>query len=43
VNFPARLQTNRGPDGLFSAAKWAPLPSGLAGPATLTPLKPKTF
>ena len=43
VNFPARLQTNRGPDGLFSAAKWAPLPSGLAGPVTLTPLKPKTF
>jgi hypothetical protein len=43
VNFPARLQTNRGPDGLFSAAKWAPLPSGLAGPVTLTPLKPKSF
>jgi hypothetical protein len=43
VNFPARLQTNRGADGLFSAAKWEPLPSGLAGPVTLTPLKPKTF
>jgi len=43
VNFPARLQTNRGPDGLFSAAKWAPLPSGLAGPVTLTPLKAKSF
>ena len=43
VNFPARLQTNRGPDGLFSAAKWTPLPSGLAGPVTLTPLKPKSF
>jgi hypothetical protein len=43
VNFPARLQTNRGPDGLFSAAKWSPLPSGLAGPVTLTPLKPKSF
>ena len=43
VNFPARLQTNRGPDGLFSAAKWPPLPSGLAGPVTLTPLKPKSF
>ena len=43
VNFPARLQTNRGADGLFSAAKWAPLPSGLAGPVTLAPLKPKTF
>ncbi|HEU4721379.1 MAG TPA: glycosyl hydrolase, partial [Gemmatimonadaceae bacterium] len=43
VNFPARLQTNRGPDGLFSAAKWPPLPSGLVGPVTLTPLKPKRF
>jgi hypothetical protein len=43
VNFPARLQTNRGADGLFSAAKWAPLPSGLVGPMTLTPLRPKTF
>ena len=43
VNFPARLQTNRGPDGLFSAAKWAPLPSGLVGPVTLTPLEPKSF
>jgi len=43
VNFPARLQTNRGADGLFSAAKWAPLPSGLAGPVTLTPLRPKSF
>jgi hypothetical protein len=43
VNFPARLQTNRGADGLFSAAKWTPLPSGLAGPVTLTPLRPKTF
>ena len=43
VNMPARLQTNRGEDGLFSAAKWAPLPSGLAGPVTLTPLRPKSF
>ena len=43
VNMPARLQTNRGEDGLFSAAKWTPLPSGLAGPVTLTPLRPKSF
>jgi hypothetical protein len=41
VNFPARLGTNRGADGLFSAAKWTPLPSGLAGPVTLTPMRPK--
>jgi hypothetical protein len=38
VNFPARLPQNRGPDGLFSAAKWEPLDSGLLGPVTLTPL-----
>jgi hypothetical protein len=36
VNFPARLPENRGPDGLFTAAKWTPLDSGLIGPVTLT-------
>jgi hypothetical protein len=38
INFPARLPENRGPDGLFTAAGWAPLDSGLLGPVTLTPL-----
>ncbi|HEY6552215.1 MAG TPA: glycosyl hydrolase, partial [Vicinamibacteria bacterium] len=38
VNFPARLPANRGSDGLFHADHWAPLPSGLLGPVTLTPL-----
>jgi hypothetical protein len=38
VNFPARLPQNRGPEGLFSAAGWEPLASGLIGPVTLTPL-----
>ncbi len=38
VNFPARLPENRGTDGLFSAARWQPLESGLLGPVTLTPL-----
>jgi glycosyl hydrolase family 106( putative alpha-L-rhamnosidase) len=38
VNFPARFPEDRGPDGLFSAAKWEPLESGLLGPVTLTPL-----
>jgi len=38
VNFPARYPENRGADGLFSAAKWEPLDSGLLGPVTLTPL-----
>ena len=38
VNFPARLPENRGADGLFTAAKWEPLDSGLLGPVTLTPL-----
>ena len=37
VNFPARLPANRGPDGLFTAAGWEPLDSGLLGPVTLTP------
>ncbi len=38
VNFPARLPENRGPDGLFTAAGWDPLESGLLGPVTLTPI-----
>ena len=38
VNFPSRLPENRGPDGLFTAATWEPLDSGLLGPVTLTPL-----
>jgi hypothetical protein len=38
VNMPARLPQNRGADGLFSAAAWEPLPSGLLGPVTLTPM-----
>ena len=37
VNFPARLPENRGADGLFTAARWEPLESGLLGPVTLTP------
>ncbi|MEO8622142.1 MAG: hypothetical protein ABI625_13815 [bacterium] len=41
TNFPARLGANRGPDGMFSAAKWTPLPSGLSGPVTLTPMRSK--
>ena len=39
VNFPAHLAENRGPDGLFTAARWEPLDSGLLGPVTLTPLR----
>ena len=38
VNFPARYPENRGADGLFSAARWEPLESGLLGPVTLTPV-----
>jgi hypothetical protein len=37
INFPARIATNRGPDGNFSAAQWAPRPSGLLGPVMLVP------
>ncbi len=39
VNFPARRTENRGPDGLFSAARWEPLDSGLLGPVTLQPVR----
>jgi hypothetical protein len=39
VNMSPRRPENRGPGGAFSAAKWEPLPSGLAGPVTLTPVK----
>jgi hypothetical protein len=39
VNMAPRRPENRGPGGAFSAAKWEPLTSGLAGPVTLTPVK----
>jgi len=39
INMSARLAENRGADGLFTAAKWLPKPSGLLGPVTLTPMK----
>ncbi len=39
VNFPARLPQNRGPDGLFSAAKWEAMESGLIGPVILSAIK----
>ncbi|PHN03229.1 glycosyl hydrolase [Flavilitoribacter nigricans] len=38
VNFPARLQENRSENGLFTAAGWEPLPSGLLGPVRLLPV-----
>jgi hypothetical protein len=39
INMPARLAENRGVDGLFTAAGWQPLPSGLLGPVTISPKK----
>ena len=42
VNYPPRSAENRGPDGLFTAAKWTPLDSGLLGPVTLVPLIPNS-
>ena len=39
VNFAARRTENRGADGLFDASQWEPLPSGLVGPVTLTPVR----
>jgi len=38
VNMAAKLKENRGADGLFTAAQWAPVASGLLGPVTLTPV-----
>jgi len=38
VNMPSLLPANRGPDSLFTAVNWDPLPSGLVGPVTLTPV-----
>jgi len=37
INMASKLKENRGPDGLFTAEKWAPKESGLLGPVTLTP------
>jgi hypothetical protein len=37
TNMPARKRENT-KNGLFSAADWSPLPSGLLGPVTLTPV-----
>ena len=39
VNFPSRLAENRDANGIFTAAKWSPKPSGLLGLVTLTPIK----
>ncbi|WP_083227968.1 glycosyl hydrolase [Mucilaginibacter sp. PPCGB 2223] len=39
TNFPARLRDNRGEDGLFTAIKWDPKPSGLVGPVRLVMLE----
>jgi hypothetical protein len=38
TNMPARRRENA-KNGIFDASGWKPLPSGLAGPVTLTPLK----
>lgn len=38
TNMPARKKENV-VDGLFNASKWNPLPSGIAGPVTITPMQ----
>jgi hypothetical protein len=38
TNFPAHNRENRGADGLFTAIKWDPKPSGLVGPVKLIPM-----
>ena len=40
TNMPARRKENS-KDGLFDASNWKPLPSGLIGPVTLTPVADK--
>jgi hypothetical protein len=37
TNMPARRRENA-KNGLFDASDWSPLPSGLSGPVSLTPL-----
>ncbi len=39
VNFAANDPQNRGPDNLFTAAKWESRTSGLIGPVTLTAME----
>lgn len=41
INFPAHEAENRGKDGLFTTINWDVKPSGLTGPATLTPIRSK--
>jgi hypothetical protein len=38
INMPARRRENV-KNGLFDASGWQPLPSGLSGPVTLTPMR----
>jgi hypothetical protein len=38
TNMPARRRENA-KNGIFDASGWEPLPSGLSGPVTLTPVK----
>lgn len=38
TNMPARMRQNA-KNGIFDASAWEPLPSGLLGPVTITPLK----
>jgi len=38
TNMPARKRENA-KNGIFTAADWKPLPSGLVGPVTLTPMR----
>ena len=39
INFAARSRENLGEDGLFTAAGWEPLESGLIGPVSLSPVE----
>ncbi|WP_159518434.1 glycosyl hydrolase [Sunxiuqinia indica] len=41
INFAAHSRENVGDDGLFTAAHWSPLPSGLVGPVSLSAIQIK--
>ena len=43
INFAAKVREDIGKDGLFTAANWEPLKSGLLGPVSLIPLQLKTI
>ncbi len=42
INMSPRLREDRDANGLFTAERWSPRPSGILGPVKLTPVVPLT-